>query len=334
MITVIIPAYNSASLIKEAIDSILQQSYRDIELIIINDGSTDNTESIIRSFKDGRIKLVNNGSNQGIVYSLNKAVALAQGQYIARMDADDVSNIDRLSTQLDYLKSNNLDICGSWVRAFGSREKIIKYPETIVDVGFFTIFGSPMAHPTVFGLAHIFKKYKYRNVPAEDYDLWARMLMDGVNIGNVPKSLLEYRVHDEQLTTDLTDIIESSIVITKRYIQTYIKNESFRGKLDSFDSFMKGNYALKDIKPISKKLCLLAQDKNVSKTMQCRALGIVYSRASSYNIITLLSYINDIKFCGANIIKSVDLRLALLFIFSMKKDSKLVLFIKRSIKRI
>ena len=110
MITVIIPAYNSASLIKEAIDSILQQSYRDIELIIINDGSTDNTESIIRSFKDDRIKLVNNSSNQGIVYSLNKAVALAQGQYIARMDADDVSNIDRLSIQLDYLKSNNLDI--------------------------------------------------------------------------------------------------------------------------------------------------------------------------------------------------------------------------------
>ena len=76
--------------------------------------------------------------------------------------------------------------------------------------------------------------------------------MAGVNIGNVPKSLLEYRVHDEQLTTDLTEIIESSIVITKRYIQTYINYESLRGKLDSFDCFMKGNYPLNDIKPISK----------------------------------------------------------------------------------
>ena len=124
-----------------------------------------------------------NDSNKGIVYSLNKAVSIASGQYIARMDADDISNIDRLSSQLDYLKLNNLDICGTSINAFGLiSKKIINYPESIADVKFFAIFGSPLAHPTAFGFSHLFKKYLYRDLAAaEDYDLWERMLKDGIN---------------------------------------------------------------------------------------------------------------------------------------------------------
>ena len=106
-ISVIMSAYNSEETIKETINSILNQTYKDFELIIVNDKSTDNTESIIKSFKDERIKLINNKKNLGLPASLNKAIKVAKGKYVARMDADDVMLHGRLEKQLAF----NLIVC-------------------------------------------------------------------------------------------------------------------------------------------------------------------------------------------------------------------------------
>ena len=334
MISVIIPAFNAASFIDEAIKSIINQSYKDFELIIINDGSTDHTEKIINSYEDTRIKLFNNDSNMGIVFSLNKALSLSNGKYIARMDVDDVAHQNRLSLQLNYLKTNNLDICGSAISLFGSKEKLIMYPESVADVRFFSIFGSPVAHPTVFGYAHILKKYTYNNVAAEDYDLWLRMLIDGINIGNMPISLLNYRVHDNQLTLDKSEIINSSISISKSYIKSYIDDEEIRRLLVQYECFMKGDFDRKGIYAFAKKICMFAKMNKVSTSIQSRAMSIIFARANSYNLFTLVSYIKVLKIIDSRILVNIDKRLAFLFIFSIKKNSKLVLLLSRILKNI
>ena len=88
-------------------------------------------------------------------------------------------------------------------KAFGSKTKKIYYPKSDADVRFFSIFGSPIAHPSVFGYTNLFKNFSYNLVPAEDYDLWSRMLIQGIKMGNMEDTLLNYRVHGNQITKDL-----------------------------------------------------------------------------------------------------------------------------------
>jgi len=328
------PAFNAEAYIKDSIESIINQSYQDFELIIINDGSTDDTKKIINSFNDSRIRLYSSEINMGIVYSLNKAISMAKGEYLARMDSDDIANHDRLLLQLDYLKSNGLDICGTSISTFGSKMKKIYYPKTPEDVSFFSIFGSPVAHPTVFGYTKLFKKFLYNNVPAEDFDLWSRLLLEGFKIGNMENPLISYRVHSNQITRDLTKIIESSILISSRYIESYISNDSVRIELQKYKCFMKGNYERDEIYSFANEIILIAKEHQVSQAIQCRVINIMFSRSRTYNIFTLISYIKAIKASGVNLFRFIDLRLSFLFIFSIKKNSKIVFFLMRILKKI
>jgi len=328
------PAFNAESYIKDSIESIINQSYQDFELIIINDGSTDDTKKIINSFNESRIRLYSSDTNMGIVYSLNKAISMAKGEYLARMDSDDIANHDRLLLQLDYLKSNSLDICGTSISTFGSKMKKIYYPKTPEDVSFFSIFGSPVAHPTVFGYTKLFKNFPYNNVPAEDYDLWSRLLFEGFKIGNMEDSLLNYRVHSNQITRDLSEIIESSILISSRYIESYISNDHLRKELQKYKCFMKGDYERKEIYSFANKMTLIAKENQVSQTILCRVLSIMFSRSRTYNILTLISYIKALQATGASIFRFIDLRLSFLFIFSIKKNSNAVLFLMRILKKV
>ena len=108
-VSIILPAYNASSTISQSIESIIKQTYEDWELIIINDGSNDNTKDIILSYKDDRIKIFDNPGNKGIVYTLNRALSIAQGLYVARMDSDDISISTRIEKQIDYIEKYNLD---------------------------------------------------------------------------------------------------------------------------------------------------------------------------------------------------------------------------------
>jgi glycosyltransferase involved in cell wall biosynthesis len=334
MISVILPAYNASNFIAESINSILNQTYEDFELIIVNDGSKDQTEEIVNSFKDSRIKLVNNDSNMGIVFSLNKAIAISKGKFIARMDSDDIAMEGRLAKQIEYLHNNNLEICGCSIKTFGSMKKTITYPELIEDVRFFSIFGSPLAHPTVLGYANLFKKYFYNNVVAEDYDLWSRMLIDGVRIGSMQDSLLNYRVHPGQITLDKSDIIESSINISKKYIDSYIDDLEIRNQLNDSNCFMSGNYKRKEINSFLKKIMIFAKKNQISNSMKCRAINIIFARASSYNLLTLVSYIKVLKSIDSRVLVNINKRLALLLILSINKNSKLGLLLSRIFKKI
>lgn len=202
-VSVVLPAYNCEKYIAKAIESVLHQTFTDFEFIIINDGSTDRTEEIIKSFSDPRILYQVNNTNKGLVYTLNKGIDIAKGRYIARMDGDDICLRERFKKQFDYLQLNkdveilatvvtlideNDDLFGSWrsdERNLSEKDIRKQLPKD-----------NCIAHPTVIGKTEAFKKYKYNHSQSqsEDYDLWLRMVSDRVIIHKLPEPLLLHRI--------------------------------------------------------------------------------------------------------------------------------------------
>lgn len=205
------PVYNGAAYVGQAIGSILAQSFRDFEFLIINDGCTDNSEEVILSYSDPRIRYIKNEGNKGLIYTLNRGVAMAQGDYIARMDADDISQPLRLEKQLaEFKKDPELVICGSFIKTFGRSESYIDYmAATNAQILSAIFIACPFAHPSVMlkkqALLKLGEVYRSDYKHAEDYDLWSRLVFTG-HSKNIPEALLYYREHDQQVSTVFEDI--------------------------------------------------------------------------------------------------------------------------------
>lgn len=198
-ISVVMPTYNAEKYIAEAINSILSQTFIDFEFIIINDASTDSTKEIIKSFQDSRITLINNEQNRGVAKSLNIGIAAAEGKYIARMDADDISLQQRLQTQFDFMEQHpDIDICGSWMETFGDNKCIIKVPKKHNDIKDELFFSCSMLHPTVIFKKNLNLQYSSDFPRAEDYDLWCRKINE-LKFANIPEILMYYRIHSNQI---------------------------------------------------------------------------------------------------------------------------------------
>jgi len=197
------PVYNSQKYLREAIDSILSQTFSNFELIIIDDGSNDNSKKIIKSYKDKRVKLIENDRNMGIGFSLNLAIKNSSGEFIARMDADDISISKRLQLQYDFLKKNkSFGICGSWYKNFGSSHKLhktIPFPDYIKC---YLLFDCVMGHSTVMIRKSVLSDnnllYDEKFRKSQDFDLWVK-LSYLTKFHNIPKVLLKYRVHSKQI---------------------------------------------------------------------------------------------------------------------------------------
>lgn len=205
-ISVLMPAYNCESTIVEAIESILKQTFDDFELIIINDGSTDKTLEKIKQFSDRRIKIINNEHNFGIIKSLNIGLSVALGEYIARMDSDDISMPNRLEKQIKYLDTHKDTILlGTGRMIFGEGIKSNKqsYPESDEDIRAYAFIANPFIHPalmfrrTVIDSGIVYKKeYKY----IEDY----KLILDVMSLGkvhNLPEVLIKYRLSLQQISS-------------------------------------------------------------------------------------------------------------------------------------
>jgi glycosyltransferase involved in cell wall biosynthesis len=246
LVSVIMPAYNSANYIYEAIFSILNQSFSDFEFIIIDDGSTDNTLLEISKFTDNRIVLLKNNTNKGIVYSLNYAISIAKGILIARMDADDISNFDRLKKQvLEFQKNPNLILCGSWYKIIFNniiiRKIKLPYQNDIIKMELH--FRNVICHPSC-----MFKKklwlnlngYSEKDINCEDFGLWVKGLDEG-DYYNIPEFLLEYRVHNTNISLTKSTLTKNALFeITKnsllnKYNLLIISNDINK----TFDSYIK-----------------------------------------------------------------------------------------------
>lgn len=223
MISVIMSAYNEKeSELRKSIDSIINQTFRDLEIIIVDD-NPNNTElkTILDSLTDERIKLIYNEKNMGLVNSLNRALKVATGEYIARMDADDISFPDRLEKQLKYLQEKDLDLVGGWLVLIDDSEEdreIMKYefPSSVEGVNATVRFGSPIPHPTWLGRRKVFDELNgYRNVRyCEDYDFVLRAVYHGFKLGSIPDYVLRYRIR----STSITNSNRNKQLLLSRYI--------------------------------------------------------------------------------------------------------------------
>lgn len=199
-VSVMMPVYNTEeSFLREAIDSILSQTFGDFEFLVINDGSTNNAEEVILSYKDDRIKYIKNDLNLGLIKTLNKGLDLAQGEYIARMDSDDISLPERFAKQVKFLDENqDIQVLGSWYEWFPKR-KLQKSAINDKDIKECLIVQSnSLGHPTVMLRKSFIDNFGVRydeNCPyVEDYALWLS-LIDKANFANFPEVLLKYRIH-------------------------------------------------------------------------------------------------------------------------------------------
>ena len=200
LLSVVMPVYNGEKYLKEAIESVLNQTYKNFELIITNDGSIDSTGRIINEFmrKDDRVKVIRLKKQGGISNAMNVAIKNAKGDYIVRTDGDDICSSDRFQQQVNYILSNpTTDVLGTYFCVFNDdRLKACKTVPAYID----NIKNGmpPVHHPTCLIRKEIFKKYgtyltKYNN--AEDVELWFRWFSQGVRFKNIPKVLYKKRIH-------------------------------------------------------------------------------------------------------------------------------------------
>lgn len=220
LVSVVMPVYNSAPYVEEAIASVLNQTFRDFELLLFNDGSTDNSAALIRGFTDARIRLFDYADNVGYVAHLNHALELARGTYIARMDSDDVAAPERLARQVAYLENHpEIGLCGTAYHEFGSRQGLMPVPLTDVEIRRWLLAGNPFGHPTVLMrkavLAQHHLRYNPAAMPAEDYRLWYEFSRV-TQLVNLPDSLLAYRVHHTQTSQVLASKRQASVNETRR----------------------------------------------------------------------------------------------------------------------
>jgi glycosyltransferase involved in cell wall biosynthesis len=206
VVTVLMPVHNAAAYLADALNSILRQTFREFELLVIADGSTDATPSILKSCTDPRLNVIENDSNLGLVDSLNRGLDLARGEYVARMDADDIALPKRLARQVQFLRATpRVGLCGTWFRNIdGARSADVCPPTRADDMAARLFYESPLGHPTVMFRRALFAehglRYSYDFPHAEDYELWTRVARF-TELANLPEVLLQYRRHDEQIST-------------------------------------------------------------------------------------------------------------------------------------
>lgn len=213
VISVIMSVYNGEKYLTEAIESILNQTFSNFEFIIVDDGSTDSSLSIIQAYmeKDDRIVLISR-DNKGLPYSLNEAISVSKANYIARMDADDISLPERLETQLAVMENNpDIGVCGAWAyffREIPSRKKIMRHPEDHASLIIRLLFSVCFIHPVVMIRKSVLNQLDYvynedfRN--SQDYELWSR-IAEKTRFYTVQKPLLFYRDTPDGITSKVND---------------------------------------------------------------------------------------------------------------------------------
>lgn len=243
LVTVLMPVYNAERFLKRAIESILAQTFTNFELLIINDGSTDQSVPIIQSFADERIHLLHNETNSGVIHTLNKGIISAKGKYIARMDADDICETHRLEKQVSYLEqhpdvavvASHILLINAEEEELGTWDQDVQYstPEQLFRRMAKT---NCIAHPSILIRTEIVQQYLYHKTQkgSEDWDLWMRLLSDGHTIHKLPEYLLKYRIH----TASVTALHNREITLEEKLNKvrgTFLKERLEKGRFKKFE---------------------------------------------------------------------------------------------------
>lgn len=204
-VSVVLPVFNAGAYFCDAISSVCNQSFKNLEIIVINDGSTDSTRDQIQkvNVEDERVRVVDRRDNCGLVYSLNEGLSLCSGTYIARMDADDISLSYRIARQVRFLEAANLDVIGcdySVINERGELQRTVCVPRTTEMISLKLCGGTPFAHGSVLMRTSALEGFSYTEGAVEDYALWSKLFSSGVRLGNVPQSLYLLRKHPDSFS--------------------------------------------------------------------------------------------------------------------------------------
>ena len=278
LVTIGIPLYNAQRFIGLAINSILNQTYTNFELIITDDGSTDKSLSIVKGFKDSRIKLISDGCNRGISYRLNQQVNMAKGKYFFRMDADDIMFPNRIERQINYLKNNpDTDVIGSSVVVIDDDNEIIAYrPAELLD-DYKKLFNQILFnHPTVAAKTDFFKKFPYSEtlIGVEDADLWIRSF----------STSKFYVMHDPVL------FYRDPLIF---------KLKTYKFRIDQKNKLLRGNDFLKENKMLMNKFILENNIKKIVATFLSfiKKDDLLISKRNNVNLPIKQEWRNTLQNC-------------------------------------
>lgn len=230
-VSILMPVYNTAPYLREAMDSLLSQTFSDFELIVLNDCSPDNAEEILDTYNDPRIVRYRGEKNVGLSNVLNVGIELARGKYIARMDSDDISLPNRLQVQVDYLEAHpEIDLVSVGMQLFGAKEDIWIREQDTEKVKINALFHSPVLHASSVWRKESFEeqglRFRQEMVPAEDYDLWTRALLKGLKLVNLSEVLYKYRLHSSQATLQTGKTTSKSREVQKAYLRAALPSLS------------------------------------------------------------------------------------------------------------
>jgi glycosyltransferase involved in cell wall biosynthesis len=220
-VTVLMSVYNGQTYLREAIKSILNQTFTDFEFLIINDGSSDASRSIICSYDDPRIRLIDNPANLGLTKSLNRGLRLAKGRYVARQDADDVSEPQRLTQQVNFMEANqHLALLGTWYRgidAEGNFAYKVRLPSDQIELQWALLFYCPFVHSSVMlnkeFFLHDIGLYNEEYLYAQDHELWFRTSRQHI-ITNFHEYLVRYRINPHSMTATYGELVNEGVWLT------------------------------------------------------------------------------------------------------------------------
>jgi glycosyltransferase involved in cell wall biosynthesis len=250
LVTVVLPVYNAVDYLADAIESILNQTLKDIELLIVNDGSTDSSMEIVHKYAslDPRISIVENPVNMGLIKTLNVALKHAKGKYIARQDSDDISLPHRLQTQLDFLEDNpDCVMAGSAIVQIDKTGKIFARRKVLTSDGAIRsmmLLYSGLLGPTIMMRNEVIQsnhlEYDLDMLHAEDYDFYCRLSRLG-RVANIPEPLYKYRLHGESVSDKNLDLQEET---ASRISYREIGNAGLTDEFNFDDVLLIRNYSV------------------------------------------------------------------------------------------
>lgn len=226
LVTVFIPVYNCEKYIEESLESIINQTYENLDILIIDDGSTDNTVNLIQQYKDKRIRLLRNDRNRGIPYTRSRGLEECKGKYLALMDADDISLPERIKKQVNFLEENkDIDAIGAYYQKFGGKiNRIVNKPSNSEEIRCGLIFANQIGNPTSMIRVSSIKKhnilYNKNYFVVQDYDFWVQLSKVG-KIDVLKEVLLKYRTGHSNISKKSRQEKHKE----RRYIMDQIHND-------------------------------------------------------------------------------------------------------------
>lgn len=228
LVSVLMPVYNAEAYIAASLQSLLEQEYSRLEIMLVDDASTDQSVDIVQSFNDPRIRIVKNTENIGLAASLNKAIGLSTGFFLARMDADDIAHPERISRQVQFMLNHpEVDVLGTSMQYFGASKFLNHFPITHEACKSYLLLNVCFGHPTVMFRRTVFDSPENLYNPAyrqysEEYDLWCR-LADRFRFHNLNDVLLYYRTYPPLIKSEAEQKrMMNSAVIRKKFLSAHL----------------------------------------------------------------------------------------------------------------